>query len=239
MMQRLGFLMLFWMICFTAQAGFYEAHSPEEASLQRGAKLFMNYCSGCHSLQYLRYNRMGKDIGLVDFEGSLQTDLLKNNLIFTGAKITDPILTAMLPEDGIRWFGVAPPDLSLEAKVRGQDWIRAYLKGFYKAPYQPFGTNNAAYPETAMPNILVNLQGEQISAYAPGGSISHLRLLTQGEMSEHEFDLAVGDIVHFLAYASEPIKSERESLGYWVIGFLLILAFVLYWLKKAYWKHIR
>ena len=114
----------------------------DKESLQRGAQLFMNYCSGCHSLKYMRYNRMAEDLGLTTFDGQVDEDLLKNNLIFTQAVIYDPIQIAMLPEDAKQWFGMVPPDLSLSARDRGPQWLFNYLQGFYSDDSRPFGVNN-------------------------------------------------------------------------------------------------
>ena len=134
-----------------------------QSRIQRGAKLFMNYCSGCHSLRYMRYNRMAEDLGLTTFDGELDQDLLVSNLIFTSATIYDPIQISMPPVDAQQWFGITPPDLSLSARERGPEWIYTYLKSFYADDSRPFGTNNLLVPDVAMPNILAPLAGKVIA----------------------------------------------------------------------------
>ncbi len=209
----------------------------DKARLQRGAKLFMNYCSGCHSLRYLRYNRMAKDLGITTFDGSVDEDLLKNNLIFTTSKIHDPIQISMPPVDARQWFGKAPPDLSLSARERGPNWIYTYLKSFYVDKKRPFGTNNLVIPEVAMPNILFPLQGE-VLAVKKGNEQPYLQLVSQGEMSQPQFDSALQDLVTFLTYVGEPVKLVRYRLGIFVLIFLAVLLVFAYQLKKTYWRRI-
>lgn len=227
-----------------------EVNLTDLASAQRGAKLFMNYCAGCHSLKYLRYNQMAKGLGLTTDDGSPDQDLLKN-LMFTTAKTTDHVLTAIPMENAAEWFGgITPPDLSLEVRIRGADWIYTYLKSFYEDKTRPFATNNALYPQVAMPDVLYPLQGKQIaitqtSTHVFEGNtiktttIDHLQSLGNGEMSEQAFNSAIGDIVNFLAYVGEPDQLTRIHLGYWVIAFLIILLLFAYLLKKEYWKDIK
>ena len=222
----------------------------DKPSLQRGAKLYMNYCSGCHSIKYMRYNRMAKDLDITTHDGQVHRDLLVNNLIFTQAKVVDPIHIAMPPKDAESWFGILPPDLSLIARVRGADWLYTYLTSFYRDAKRPFGVNNKLFPDVAMPNVLANLQGEQIAIWGKkiipynGSSkeidiIDHLQLVQEGSMSEHQFERAVHDLVGFLVYVSDPIKTTRIRYGYWVIGFLLIFLLVVYLLKKDYWRELK
>lgn len=219
-------------------------------SLQRGARDYMNYCSGCHSLKYLRYSRMAQDIGLTSFDGEIDKPLLENNLIFSQAQIHDPIRIAMPKTDARQWFGVEPPDLSLEARVRGVDWIYTYLKSFYRDDTRPFGSNNLLVPGVAMPNVLAPLQGEQVAvkqsktidfAGKPKQieTISHLMLVKDGQMTQHQFDQTIEDIVNFLAYASEPIKQERLRLGWFVMLYLLIALVVVYLIKKMIWARLK
>lgn len=221
-----------------------------KASLQRGAKYYMNYCSGCHSLKYLRYNRMAKDLGLTTFDGEVDKPLLINNLIFSEALIHDPITIAMPQADARRWFGVVPPDLSLEARVRGSDWIYTYLKSFYRDDSRPFGSNNRLIPGVAMPNVLGPLQGDQIAVKEIktidfGGKpkqieeISHLLLVGDGQMTQHQFDQTVEDLVNFLSYVGEPVKHERIKLGWFVMIFLFGLLIVMVMIKKLYWSRLK
>lgn len=222
----------------------------DKASLQRGAKMYMNYCSGCHSLRYMRYNRMAKDLGLVGVDGKVDNALLKENLMFAEAKPGDLMTIAMDPKASANWFGITPPDLTLSARVRGADWLYTYLLSFYRDPSRPWGVNNWLFPDVAMPNVLGGLQGEQIPMYHTetlsfGGEskqvkvLDHLQLLEKGQMTPHQFDAAVTDTVNFLVYVAEPFKLERISLGMWVIGFLLLMWGLFYLLKKEFWKDIK
>lgn len=214
----------------------------DKASLQRGARLFMNYCSGCHSLKYMRYQRMAKDLGLTDFNNEVDRDLLYNNLIFTQSEMYQPVNIAMPAQDALQWFGIVPPDLSLTARQRGTGWIYTYLKSFYEDKSRTFGTNNLLVPAVAMPNVLGPLQGERMivkKKNAEGEEQSHLLLIKKGRMSEHEFDSSVRDLVNFLAYVGEPAKLHRYRLGLWVMLFLFVFLIAAYRLKKNYWKDIR
>jgi ubiquinol-cytochrome c reductase cytochrome c1 subunit len=210
----------------------------DKERLQRGAMLFMNYCSGCHSLKYMRYNRMAEELGLTSFDGQLDEDLLKNNLIFTKSTVYDPIRIAMLPEDAKQWFGMVPPDLSLSARDRGTEWIYNYLRSFYSDNSRPFGTNNLLVPDVAMPNVLEPLIGKMILIKNKATHSSDLVLIEHGEMYQAEFDSAIKDLVTFLEYVGEPAKMVRYHIGIFVILFLCIFFIVAYRLKKAYWQRI-
>lgn len=221
----------------------------DQATLQRGAKVYMNYCAACHSLRYMRYSKMANDLGLVTDEGNIDTDLLFNNLVFTQSKVGEPIINAMSKTDARQWFGVAVPDLSLIARVRGADWLYTYLTSFYRDDARPFGSNNRLFPDVAMPNILEPLQGEQIAVYAVRSFdfnghkkeqkvISHLQTLGGGEMSSHQFKSAVNDVVNFLVYVAEPDQLQRQAMGVWVLIFLGILLVLAIALKRIYWRKI-
>jgi ubiquinol-cytochrome c reductase cytochrome c1 subunit len=214
----------------------------DSASLQRGAKLFMNYCSGCHSLRYVRYNRMAKDLGLTTFSGETDSDLLKNNLIFTSAKIQDPIINSMPPADARQWFGRVPPDLSLSARERGSAWIYTYLKSFYVDKKRPFGSNNLLVPDVGMPNVLAPLIGRVIlkpdKPTSKDKPSTHLLLVKPGEMNQGEFDNALCDLVTFLVYVSEPAQMIRYQIGWAVLLFLCVFLIVAYQLKRSYWRNI-
>ena len=212
----------------------------DKAKLQRGARLFMNYCSGCHSLRYMRYNHMAMDLGLTTFDGQLDKNLLVNNLIFTHSTIYDPIVISMPETDARQWFGVVPPDLSLSARKRGAGWLYTYLKSFYEDKSRPFGANNLLIPAVAMPNVLAPLAGRVIAVKNASGNpiSSNLLRIGDGEMSEHEFDTAIHDLVTFLVYVGEPVKLVRYRMGGFVIAFLCILLVVVYRLKKNYWKDL-
>lgn len=202
------------------------------ASLQRGAQLFMNECAGCHSLQYMRYDSLAKGIEITDENGKVLEQVVKDNLIFTGAAMSDPIKSAMRPVDGATWFGIAAPDLTLEARYRGVDWLYTYLRSFYVDPTRPWGVNNLVYPDVAMPHVLLNLQGEQVL------TDTGLAIAKQGTMSEAEFDSAMADLVNFLSYVAEPVQLERRRMGVWVLVFLGIFLIFSYLLKREYWKNV-
>lgn len=195
-------------------------------SLQNGAALYVNYCYGCHSLEYQRYERMANDL-------QLNTDVVIDNLMVTGDKIGDQMKIAMRKDDAAVWFGTPAPDLTLVARSRGVDWIYSYLKGFYKDPSRPYGVNNTVFPNVGMPHVLEGLQGLQIKA--DGGK---LELPNPGRMSAEEYDAAVRDLTNFLHYVGEPAKAERKFVGVFVILFLLVLFGVAYLLKKEYWKDV-
>lgn len=203
------------------------------ASMQRGARLFMDVCSGCHSLKYERFDSLAKGIQITDENGKVLEELLKSDLIFTGGSIYSQIDTAMRPADAEKWFGIAPPDLTLEVRYRGADWVYNYLKTFYKDPTRPWGVNNLVYPSVAMPHAMLNLQGEQV--LTPNG----LELKVPGTMTPQEYDRAVADLVNFLAYVAEPNQVERRRIGIWVLVFLSIFVVFSYLLKREYWKDVK
>lgn len=209
------------------------------ASLQRGAKFFVNYCMGCHSAQYVRYNRVGQDLGLSDPQ-------LESYLMFAGGKVTDTMVSAMSQADAIKWFGTPPPDLSLESRVRGSDWIYTYLKSFYLDPTSATGVNNTVFPHVAMPDVLWELQGTQRAIFKtvtnPDGSsyqvFDRFEQVTPGKMTPEQFDKADRDITSFLAYMGDPVELWSESLGFRVIGFLIVFFLVAYLLKREIWKKV-
>jgi ubiquinol-cytochrome c reductase cytochrome c1 subunit len=205
------------------------------ASLQRGAKYFVNYCLGCHSAKYVRYNRLGRDLQLSDQQ-------LIDNLMFTGERPFDTMANAMKPEDSARWFGITPPDLSLIARSRGTDYIYTFLRSFYADPSRPTGVDNMVLPGTAMPHVLWQLQGTQRAVFEEHEGVEafqHFEMLAPGELGVTEFDDVVRDIVNFLDYIGEPIKRERQQLGIRVIGFLLVFLLIAYMLKKEIWKDVK
>ncbi len=211
----------------------------DKTRLQRGAKLFMNYCSGCHSLKYMRYNRLAYDLGLTTFDGQIDNDLLKDNLIFSKATLYDPIHIAMPAVDAKQWFGMVPPDLSLTAREKGASWIYTYLSSFYVDKKRPFGTNNLLVPDVAMPNILEPLIGVVILKHKQGNEMPYLQLVHPGEMFPNQFDDSLIDLVTFLTYVSEPAQLVRYRMGFFVIIFLLVLLVLAINLKKAYWQRLK
>ena len=208
------------------------------ASLQRGARDFMNYCSGCHSLKYLRFNRLGTDLKIPESE-------LAANLMFTTDKVFDTINSAM-PKDSEAWFGKQPPDLSLIARARGTDYLYSYMKGFYVDKTRPWGVNNLYLPSAAMPDVLAQLHGLQKPVFKnvpdEHGSarmvLVGVESMTPGALKPEEYDQFVRDIVNFLDYAGEPVKDKRQSMGVFVTLFLLVFFVFAYLLKKEYWKDV-
>ena len=210
----------------------------DQASLQRGAKYYMSYCSGCHSLKYQRYARIGEDLGLTE-------DEVKQNLMFKeGVQIGENVVTGMSADIGKQMFGKAPPDLSVISRVRGNDWIFTYLKSFYLDETRPLGWNNPVLPIASMPNPLWELQGLQHAEYGKPDAVTGERpvaglAITQpGRLKPAEFDQVVRDISAFLAYTGEPAGLKRQSLGVWVLLFLAIFTFLAWLLKKEYWKDV-
>lgn len=199
----------------------------DKESLKRGFKSYLNYCLGCHQLQYQRYNRTFADLGIDEKEG-------KENWMPTGEKVGDHITNTMPAKDAAKWFGSTPPDLTLEARFRKTpDYIYTYLKSFYVDPERPFGVNNKVFKDVGMPHVLQGLQGVQTI-----DEHGNLQPATGGSMTAEEYDEFVRDLTNFLEYTSEPNKLERKALGYWVIGFLVILFIFSYFLKKEYWRDV-
>ena len=208
----------------------------DKASLQRGAALYMNYCAGCHSLKYVRYARIGEDLGLSEEE-------VQGSLNFTGGKIGDHVISPMSAEMGVAAFGKAPPDLSVIARVRGSDWIFTYLKSFYLDESRPVGWNNTLFADASMPNPLWELQGLQQPVYGKRTAAGEMpvegfTVSQPGTQDAAAFDQTVRDITAFLEYAGEPAATKREGLGVWVILFLAFFTMMAWLLKKEYWRDV-
>lgn len=182
-----------------------------EASLQRGATMFMNYCVGCHTAQYVRHSRIAKDL-------DIPPELVEQYLLVTSDQIGDHITAGIDPEIQGKWFGAAPPDLSLETRLRGDDWVYTYLLSFYEDPSRPWGSNNLVLANAAMPHVLHDLQKE---------------------LGEEEYKAQVGDLVNFMAWMAEPVRAERKKYGVFVILFLLVLLIPVYLLNKEFWKDVK
>ncbi|HET9338265.1 MAG TPA: cytochrome c1 [Casimicrobiaceae bacterium] len=231
-------------------------HRLDDASLQRGARTFVNYCLNCHSAKYMRYNRL-VDIGLTQ-------DQIRDNLILGEAKIGDVMGIAMRPSDAKAWFGAPPPDLSVESRVRGRDWLYNYFIGFYRDEQSATGWNNLVFPNVGMPHVLASLSGTPKLATAefpdheaalaaaigskglallepaPGGkyAVRTIAADTPGSLSPVEYRALVADLVNFMDYMGEPVRNKRINLGIVVMMFLGLLFFFAYWLKREYWKDV-
>jgi len=209
------------------------------SSLQRGARNFMNYCSGCHSAQYVRFNTIGKYLGLSE-------EQLVDNLMFNAEKTFETIQASMPAEDAARWYGTAPPDMSLMARAKGADYIFNFLKSFYLDADSPTGVDNSVLAGTSMPHVLWELQGYQqeiVEEHTVDGVTTHefvgFELVTSGSLDAEDYDDFVRDTVNFLAYISEPIRSERRKLGVWVLMYLIVFWVIAVMLKKQIWKDVK
>ena len=215
------------------------------ASLQRGARNFVNYCMGCHSAQYIRYNKLQEDLQLTEAQ-------VTDNLMFAATKTDELMMVNMPAEDASRWFGQTPPDLTLVARSRGTAWLYTFLKSFYVDENALTGTNNLMLPGASMPHVLWELQGLQEAKFKTseddGRVIDHFgdpayfeefEPLTEGTLSPTEYDQFVRDLVNFLDWAGTPEQLDRERLGYWVIIFLLVFLLFAYLLKQEIWKDVK
>lgn len=197
----------------------------DKASLQRGFKAYNQYCLGCHTLKFQRYNRAFEDLDIKEEDW--------DSYMLAGKKPGDHITNTMPEKDAANWFGTAPPDLTLVSRYKGTDWVYTYLRSFYVDPSRPFGVNNKVFPDVGMPHVLQGLQGVKTM-----DENKQLTKATGGTMTEAEYDAYVRDMVAFLDYVGEPMKLERQRLGYWVIGFLFVLFIFAFLLKKEYWRDV-
>ena len=212
-------------------------------SAQRGARNFVSYCLGCHSLKYERWSRLGDDL-------AIPPKLLQDDLLPPGTKSTDYILTTMPEADATAWFGKVPPDLSLIVRSRGRDHVFQMLKTFYLDPTRPTGANNLELPAIAMPDVLSELHGLKRAVYrdqtsqGPDGQpihgqvFDHFEQVAPGRLSAAEYDGFVRDTVNFLDYVSEPTQEARRALGVWVVLFLLVFTWLAWLVKREYWKDV-
>ena len=227
-----------------------EPDLENKASLQRGAKYFVNYCMGCHSAKFSRYGRVADDLGIPD-------DVMMDNLVFGDRRIGDLMENAMTKEQGKKWFGAAPPDLTLVARSRSPEWLYTYLRNFYKDESRPLGVNNRVFANVGMPHVMMELQGLHECGAGPkldshgnaerdnlGNLVmdEHCGGLVEGDikgsMSEEEFDRAIYDLVNFLEYVAEPSQLDRKRIGVFVLLFLSVLFVFTYLLNREYWKGI-
>ncbi|MEE4639671.1 MAG: cytochrome c1 [Wenzhouxiangella sp.] len=209
----------------------------DRASLQRGAALFVNYCMGCHSVQYQRYQRLAEDL-------ELSEEMVEEFLVKGNRELTDYMKSSMPYEESADWFGKAPPDLSLTARSRGPDWIYTFLRSYYMTDT---GWNNTVLENPAMPHVLWDLQGIQRALTetvtdADGNSrtrITSLELDSAGKLAPNEYDRVVRDITAFMEYVAEPVILKRERIGVWVLLFLAVFTFLAYLLYVDYWKDVK
>lgn len=221
-----------------------EPDHADKASLQRGAALFTNYCMGCHSMEYARYKRVSEDLGIPQ-------ELYEENLIFTGAKIGELMKVAMDKDMAADWFGAPPPDLTLETRLRGEDWVYSYLRGFYKDESRPFGVNNVVFENVGMPHVLADLQGlcavepeigvdpsvDPLSGDVRNGGVCS-EWASEGSMTPQEFSGAMYDLTNFMSYMGDPVKLERHRLGMFALIFVAIFFIFAYLLNREYWKDV-
>ncbi len=226
--------------CFGAGGGGFKLldaniNLSKKSSLQRGAANFFNYCSGCHSLQYMRYNRIAEDL-------ELDESLVKTNFMFAGDKIGNTVKVSMNSEDAKSWFGVQPPDLSVISRVRGADWLFSFLNGFYTESERPTGVNNLYFSQTSMPHVLWELEGYKKLIKPSEGSQNDgiaFETVIPGKLSQIEYQEFTRDIVSFLVYVGEPARLIRYKLGFWVISFLFVLFIFAYLNKRAIWEDVK
>ncbi|MBA1202475.1 cytochrome c1 [Pseudomonas capeferrum] len=243
-------------LSFAADHGFeldkVDIDLADKAALQDGARTFVNYCMGCHGAKFQRYERVADDLGVPH-------ELMLEKMVFTGAKIGDHMNSAMRPDDAKAWFGAAPPDLTLVARVRGNDWLYTYLRTFYEDTSRPLGSNNKVFPNVGMPNVLVGLQGNQVIGckqvqsvvdgkrqFDPltGSPLTHEACdqLTiepnSGTLTPEQFDEKIKNLVTFLAYSANPVKLESQRIGTYVLLYLAFFFVFAYLLKREYWKDV-
>jgi ubiquinol-cytochrome c reductase cytochrome c1 subunit len=220
----------------------------DNAALQNGARLFVNYCLNCHNASYMRYNRL-RDIGLTE-------DQIKKNLMFATDKVGETMTVPMDAKQAKDWFGGTPPDLTVIARSRsafgqgtGADYLYTYLRTYYRDDSKPTGWNNLAFPNVGMPHVLWELQGQRIAKFeaqkdAQDSAVTAHRFvgfeqLTQGQMTPGQYDEAVADLVAYMQWMGEPAQNQRVRLGVWVLLFLTIFTVIAWRLNAAYWKDVK
>jgi len=203
-----------------------------KASLQRGAKYYVNYCSGWHSLKYMRMSTLAEDL-------DIDEAIFSKNLLFNNKKIGETMTISMNEKDAIEWFNAVPPDLSLTARSKGADYIYSKLNTYYEDDLTATGYNNIALPKTSMPNVLANLQGEQKVIVDSNNYPIGLEKISNGSLSDVEYNQLTNDITNFLVYVSEPAKLKRYSIGFWVLMFIFIFTIIAYFTKKEFWKDVK
>lgn len=221
-----------------------DANVTDIASLQRGARDFVGHCLGCHSLKYERWSRLAEDL-------KIPKGLLVKDLIPPGETPTGYITSPMIDSDAEKWFGKAPPDLSLMARARGTDYLYQYLKTFYVDSSRATGANNMAFPQSAMPDIVAPLEGLKVAVYksvetqGPNGQVikqevfDHFKQIAPGSMTPEQYDQFVHDLVNFLDYVGDPQRAMRHAMGVWVVLFLLVFTWLAWLLKREFWKDVK
>jgi ubiquinol-cytochrome c reductase cytochrome b subunit len=226
--------------CGTIPCYEFNAKPSDQASLQHGAALYASYCSGCHSLQYSRHNRVAKDLGIPE-------DLYRENLMFDpDQKIGSLMDNSMDKATAKVWFGATPPDLTLISRARQPEWLYTYLRTFYQDDSRPYGVNNLVFKDVGMPHVLMELQGlpqckkgdHADDDHHDKGSCNELEVAAAGLMTTAEFEEAMFDLVNFLAYTAEPFKQQRIEMGYRVMMFLAIFFIAAWALNREYWKDV-
>lgn len=207
----------------------------DTASLQRGARIFVNFCLSCHSAAYMRYQRMADDLGIAE-------EIVERDMMFASDKIGDLMTATMTVEDAKKWFGVAPPDLSLMARSRGADYLYTYMRSFYLDENSPSGWNNVVFPNVAMPHAMYEWQGNQEAIFTTdehgNKTFDRFELVKPAKLTPEEYDRAMRDLTNFMVYLAEPAKLSRYKIGFWVIVFLLVMVGLTYALKKEYWRDV-
>jgi len=214
-------------------------HETDLAAIQRGARVFVNYCLSCHSAEYMRYKRISDDLGISE-------EIMKKNLMFNTDKIHEGMTASINKDDAERWFGVTPPDLSVTSRSRGREWLYNYLMTFYRDDSRAIGVNNATFKGAAMPHVLSELQGWQEPVFETRKTLDGkdeqvivgLKLVEPGKLTEKQYGQTVRDLVTFMVYMGEPAELKRHEIGFWVLAFLFVLLMLSYALKREYWKDI-
>jgi ubiquinol-cytochrome c reductase cytochrome c1 subunit len=233
------------------EAGYPLDRAPDRgqdmSALQNGAKLFVNYCLNCHSASMMRYNRL-RDLGLSE-------EQIRDNLLFTSDKVGDLMKSNLSSADAKKWFGAAPPDLSVIARAKasgdgtGADWIYTYLRTYYKDESRATGWNNLVFPNVGMPHVLWELQGVRAAKFEEekdphdANKTTHkfvgFEQIKAGKLNVQEYDSAVADLVAYMDWMAEPVKNKRQRLGVWVLFFMSLLVFLTWRLNASFWKEVK
>ena len=249
--KMIAVLVLAPVLAVASEAGFPLDRAPDRSSdlsaLQNGARLFVNYCLNCHSASLVRYNRL-RDIGLSDAQ-------IRDNLLFTSDKVGDLMKTSLSAADAKSWFGAAPPDLSVIVRAKssgegsGADWVYTYLRTYYVDEGRATGWNNLVFPNVGMPHVLWELQGVRkakfVEAKDPHDAsktvhqFAGFEQVKAGKMNSQEYDTAIADLVGYMAWMSEPVKTKRQQIGVWVLLFMALLVLLTWRLNASFWREVK